>query len=331
MLPLGKDRFYNAPYFFALLIFFGLPVALFDARCLAESPPADSFPPEAQYPDEANEPEDEDQSESRKEDFLRPKDIRDSRPVERPKKKERRSTRSEGPSNWSSLLEGVIGWNQSTSSSDSNRSAVGLHDSLVFGIKGDLYFKWVGLEADARYSFTPIQQVILQDPTSGAQTQQNRALSMYSALIGLAYRHPIQKFSLLARLGYASLGVKENVESASSATVYTASVASPYIGLGILAQWNPIFSSLINYYLGVGSSGSLSPAASGTSGYGFWRLELATRARFGAWGKPELPSGFGMGINVTIQSMTTPTPPSGSLTGGAEKLLQFSGTAFVNF
>lgn len=310
------------------------------------------FPPEVDYPDDAYENED---GEAKDDEYLQPKEKRGERSEKPERKKERRASQppprpkrvermtlpdeeSSSKTPWWFFFEFASGLNQVTALSavDPDREAVGLKDSLIFG--GDMRVQrghW-GIELDGRYAFTPIQEVVIAGPPS---TTQNRSLRSWSALFGLSYRYGFgssfpgigSRYQLIARVGYGWAAVTQEIETTAGITNHHAQTNAPYIGIGFEARWIRYLSTSIDFYQSIAGSGRLGPTDSAASGYGYYSLQIGNRVRLIAWENTDVEKAFGLTLNVNIQSLSTPTPPTGNKAGGDEKAFQILGGGYLNF
>jgi hypothetical protein len=300
----------------------------------------DDFPPEVDYPDEAYESEDSEAGE----DYLQPKELRDRKKKRAPKDKPRARVEKtplpdeppSRPSLWSFDLESLFGLNQvgATPTIDPNRDAVGLTQSFLMGGRVGLFRGSWGFELDGRYAFTPLQEVIF--PTE-PPTVQNRSLRTLSALASIAYRYrlggPTGRFQLIARVGYGLVAVTQEIESSTGTIPHHAQVGALYLGAGLEAQWLRWWSTQIDFYQSMVGGGRLAPtdAPAGSAGFGYYLLNVSNRFRLLTWGESASTKSFGVGSLITLQQLSTPVPPTGSLVGDAETSMQILGTAYFSF
>ena len=334
--------FYRVSRKFFLGFFAAAQLLAFDAA--AEGGRNGDFPPETDYPDEAYESEDAG-SQDRDKEYLQPKEVRDrkqekkTRTVrERPKRVQKYEIEDEPPStpaHWAFGVELGGGLNQITSSSDPDREAALVKDSLLLSGRVQAFRNAWGVEFDGKYSFTPIQEVTIVD-ASLTSTTQNRSVSSYSAFLNAAYRYgfagPNGRFHLLGRVGYGWMGVTQQIEKTTGMTSHHAQSQAFYLGVGLEAKWRPYLSTQVDFYQSIIGDGRLAPVDSTTSsGYGFWSLQLRNQLRLGVWGEGDSQKSYGAGLTLALQGLKTPTPATDSKAGGTESFTQILVWGYLAF
>ncbi|GEM_PF-4579969 len=333
---------------FVLLLLLILSTSTLRQNALAEGRPNADFPPEVDYPEEAYDNDDNDadrQQPNENPEYLRPKDLRDKKdgkkraPRDRNKKVERSSIPDSEPttshhSTWRTTVEFGSGLNNVVPTIDPNREAVGLIQSLLFDGRFAVYRNAWGFEFLGQQASTPIQVVEYQDPDTAVKVTENRALRSFAALVGLNYRQglagPTGRFFLIARLGWGTLGITQEIETTGGFINHHAQANGLYLGVGLEARWTRYLTSSFDYYQSIAGSGRLGPedAPVGSSGFGYMRFSTAHRLRLATWGEN---SAFGVGLLFNLQNLSTPQPPAADLVGGKETLLQIIGTGYLEF